>query len=292
MSEQPPTGKSTGFDYDAWDEELDSTALKEAMQVYYDQRASEYVDWFLRTGLYDRPETNEAFLAGLRQLEDELHSFGGGRILEIACGIGWWTSILARASQQTGVANRAAEGDTATLDLGNAPTTIDATGLPQSETGVGREEIEAQGRQVVALDYGPSMLAECRKRLTFNRAQAALLRASAYALPFAEDSFDSCFFGFFFSHVPHEDVAPFLSEVKRVVRPGGHVCIFDSSLPTLDHVETEIQQRPLRDGSLFPALKVYYGATGLAQVLEPFAEELSIKKVEGLFISANYRSPG
>ena len=98
------------------------------------------------------------------------------------------------------------------------------------------------------------------------------------------------FFGFFFSHVPHEDVSPLLSEVSRVVRPGGGVCIIDSSLPSLDLVETEIQRRPLSDGSLYPALKVYYGAKGLAQVLGPFAEDLEIKKVEGLFITAHYRT--
>lgn len=243
MSENPPTGKSTGFDYDAWEEDLDNETLKQSMQVYYDQRASEYVDWFLRTGLYDRPETNEPFLSGIRQLEEELASFGEGRILEVACGIGWWTSLLAQS-----------------------------------------------GREVVALDYGPRMLAECRKRLDLNETCAALVRASAYALPFADNSVDGCFFGFFFSHVPHEDVDPFLSEVRRVVRPGGRVCIFDSSLPSLDEVETEIQTRPLRDGSLHPALKVYYGTKGLARVLEPFAEQLTIKKVEGLFIAAHYRS--
>ena len=243
MSEPPLTGKSTGFDYPAWDEELDGETLKQSMQVYYDERASEYVDWFLRTGLYDRPETNEAFLAGIRQLEQELGAFGEGRILEVACGIGWWTSLLAQA-----------------------------------------------GLDVVALDYGPRMLTECRKRLTLNNAQAGLVRASAYALPFAANSVDCCFFGFFFSHVPHEDVIPFLREVERVVRPGGQVCIFDSTLPPLDLVETEIQRRPLRDGSIHPALKVYYGESGLSQVLEPFAENLTIRKIEGLFIAARYQT--
>lgn len=243
MSNDPATGKSTGFDYESWGQDLDGETLKQSMQVYYNQRAGEYVDWFLRTGLYDRPETNEAFLSGLRQLEEELAEFGEGRVLEIACGIGWWTSLLAKS-----------------------------------------------GREVVALDYGPRMLAECRKRLDLNDADASLLRASAYALPFADNSFDSCFFGFFFSHVPHEDVSPFLSEVGRVVRPGGQVCIFDSSLPTLELVETEVQSRPLRDGSLFPALKVYYGTQGLSQTLAPFAVDLAVKKIEGLFIAAQYRT--
>ena len=247
MSEHPPQGKSTGFDYPAWEEDLDSATLKRSMQVYYDQRANEYVDWFLRTGLYDRPETNAPFLSGLRRLEEEAAAFGAagaGPILEIACGIGWWTSLLAQS-----------------------------------------------GRPVVAFDYGPRMLAECRKRLTHNNLEAALVRASAYAFPFAADAVDGCFMGFFLSHVPHEDVASLLSAVGRAVRPGGEVLIVDSSLPPLDGVETEIQQRPLRDGSLHPALKVYYGPDGLSRVLAPFAENLTVEKVEGLFITARYRAP-
>ena len=244
MSKQPPTGKSTGFDYEPWERELDAETLKQAMQFYYDERAGEYVDWFLRTGLYDRPETNQPFLAGLRTLEEKVTAFGRGTVLEIACGIGWWTSLLALS-----------------------------------------------GRDVIALDYGPRMLRECRKRLDLNETNAALVRANAYALPLADNSVDSCFFGFFFSHVPHQDVASFLSDVGRVVRPGGSVCIVDSSLPHIELVETEVQTRPLRDGSLHPALKVYYGVQGLTHVLAPFAEQLEITKVEGLFIAATYRTP-
>ena len=248
MSEQPLTGKSTGFDYPAWHEDLDDENLKQSMQVYYDERAGEYVDWFLRTGLYDRPETNAPFLSGLRQLEEEVTALGArgaGRILEVACGIGWWTSLLAQS-----------------------------------------------GREVIAFDYGPRMLAECRKRLAHNEADAALVRASAYAFPFADSAMSGCLMGFFFSHVPHADVGPLLGAVNRAVRPGGEVLIIDSSLPALDDVETEVQQRPLRDGSLHPALKVYYGASGLSRILEPFAENLTVKKVEGLFICARYRTPG
>ena len=248
MSEQPETGKSTGFDYPAWDQDLDDETLKQSMQVYYDERASEYVDWFLRTGLYDRPETNAPFLDGLRRLEEEVAAFGerrAGPVLEVACGIGWWTSLLAQA-----------------------------------------------GREVIAFDYGPRMLAQCRERLARNDVNAALVRASAYAFPFAERAVDGCLMGFFFSHVPHEDVSPLLSAVGQTVRPGGEVLIIDSSLPSLDGVETEVQQRPLRDGSLHPALKVYYGVDGLTSVLEPFAENLTVEKIEGLFIAARYRTLG
>ena len=248
MSEQPLTGKSTGFDYPAWKEDLDDETLKQSMQVYYDERASEYVDWFLRTGLYDRPDTNAQFLSGLRQLEEEVGAFGVrgvNRVLEIACGIGWWTSLLAQS-----------------------------------------------GREVIGLDYAPRMLAQCRKRLAHNDVDATLVRASAYALPFAANAVNGCLMGFFLSHVPHEDVAPLLAAVARAVGPGGEVLIIDSSLPSLDGVETEVQQRPLRDGTLHPALKVYYGEEGLSHILKPYAENLTVKKVEELFITACYRAPG
>ncbi len=243
--ETPMPGKSTGFDYEEWTGSLDKESLKRVMQTYYDERAEEYIDWFLRTGLYDRPETNEPFLRGLRELEEVVEAFGAGRVLDIACGIGWWTSLLARH----------------------------ATG-------------------VVALDYAPGMLRECRRRLALNGVTVDLVRGSAYQLPYADDTFDGAFIGLFVSHVPREDVAAFLTEVGRVVRPGGRVLIVDSTLPELDDVQEELQKRPLRSGATYPALKVYYGEAGLSRALAPFAQHLRVRTVESLFVMATYRVPG
>ena len=63
---------------------------------YYRARASEYDEWFLRQGRYDRGEAHrEAWFAEVAQLQRALEDFGPrGDILELACGTGWWTERL------------------------------------------------------------------------------------------------------------------------------------------------------------------------------------------------------
>ena len=66
-----------------------------AMRAYYDQRAAEYDEWYLRRGLFAMREDRERWDAELRALAERVRGFGAGRLLEIACGTGWWTRHLA-----------------------------------------------------------------------------------------------------------------------------------------------------------------------------------------------------
>ena len=68
---------------------------------YYQARASEYDEWFLRQGRYDYgPELNQQWFAEASQVREALKAFGPkGRVLELACGTGLWTKELARYAQ-------------------------------------------------------------------------------------------------------------------------------------------------------------------------------------------------
>ena len=67
--------------------------MNPAMRAYYEQRAAEYDDWWLGTGLFeqrDRPgwhEDREALIAALRGLPPK-------RTLDLACGTGFLTREL------------------------------------------------------------------------------------------------------------------------------------------------------------------------------------------------------
>ncbi|MFN8944078.1 MAG: class I SAM-dependent methyltransferase [Pseudobdellovibrionaceae bacterium] len=63
--------------------------------TYYQRRAGEYDEWFLRQGRYDRgPENNSAWFADLEIIKKTLCIKPLGDTLEIAGGTGLWTSLL------------------------------------------------------------------------------------------------------------------------------------------------------------------------------------------------------
>lgn len=79
--------------------ELPSDILEHQI-AYYRARASEYDEWFLRLGRYDRgADWNAAWFREVAELEALLaHVQPAGDVLELACGTGWWTERLARTA--------------------------------------------------------------------------------------------------------------------------------------------------------------------------------------------------
>jgi SAM-dependent methyltransferase len=78
---------------------------------YYEARAGEYDDWWLRTGRYDRGKAaNAAWFAEVDELEAALERFDPrGRVLELACGTGLWTRHLVRVAEHVTAVDGAAE---------------------------------------------------------------------------------------------------------------------------------------------------------------------------------------
>src|SRR5690242_8622382 len=72
-----------------------------AMRAYYDQRAGEYDQWYLREGRFAERAEAELWHAEVAQLRRRVSGFGHGRLLEIAAGTGWWTQHLARRAAVT-----------------------------------------------------------------------------------------------------------------------------------------------------------------------------------------------
>ena len=73
----------------------------DAMRDYYDQRAGEYDEWYLRQGRFAGRPNAERWHHEVALLHDRVLMFGHGRLLEIAAGTGWWTQHLARRASVT-----------------------------------------------------------------------------------------------------------------------------------------------------------------------------------------------
>jgi demethylmenaquinone methyltransferase/2-methoxy-6-polyprenyl-1,4-benzoquinol methylase len=105
---------------------------------------------------------------------------------------------------------------------GDGGTVLDvATG-----TGLVASRLLADGHPVVGLDQSPDMLAVARRRFGD---RVELVEASATSLPFPDASFDHLTFTYLLRYV--DDPASTLTELARVVRPGGTIASLEFGLP-------------------------------------------------------------
>ena len=174
------------------------------MEAYYARRAAEY------ESIYDKPE-RQADLARMRVDIPKL--FVKKRVLEIACGTGWWTPLIA-----------------------------------------------AQAESVLALDYNEETL-EIARAKKYPKGNVQFRQGDAYALP--AGSFNACYAGFWWSHVPRAKLDGFLSGLNQRLEPGATVAFMDnryvegSSTPLSrkDADGNTYQSRRLADGSTHEVLK-------------------------------------
>jgi 2-polyprenyl-3-methyl-5-hydroxy-6-metoxy-1,4-benzoquinol methylase len=78
--------------------DMENNAVLREQLEYYQARAGEYDEWFLRQGRYDHgPEHRVGWFREVALLEAALHQeLQSGEVLELACGTGLWTQHLVR----------------------------------------------------------------------------------------------------------------------------------------------------------------------------------------------------
>jgi demethylmenaquinone methyltransferase / 2-methoxy-6-polyprenyl-1,4-benzoquinol methylase len=96
---------------------------------------------------------------------------------------------------------------------------------------VAAELVRRHGCRVTGVDQSPDMLAEAGRNLRRRglAGRIALRRAQAERLPFPDASFDGLTFTYLLRYV--DDPGATLSELARVVRPGGVVASLEFGVP-------------------------------------------------------------
>ena len=215
---------------------------RNAMAEYYARRAAEY------ERVYQKPERQ----ADLRRIEALVSTaFPGARVLEVACGTGYWTQFIARSAGH-----------------------------------------------VLATDVSPEVLAVAGQK-DYGACQVERVRSDAYSLANVPAGFDAGFHGFWWSHVPVERVAEFLSTFHAKLRPNAKVVMIDnryvegSSTPLSrrDDRGNTYQLRTLADGSGHEVLKNFPSPDDLTRALAPLTVAPTIRQL-AYYWTAEYRTPG
>lgn len=83
---------------------------------------------------------------------------------------------------------------------------------------------------VIGCDLNDAMLSVAQKRIKRLGGSAELVRCDATELPFPDDSFDAATLAFAIDDMPDRDAC--VSEILRVLRPGGRLSLLELSQPT------------------------------------------------------------
>ncbi len=119
-------------------------------------------------------------------------------------------------------------------------------GLRVADVGTGTGALlpvlAATAGEVIAIDHSAAMLSRARRRCRdAGHARVAFHQADVLALPFADGAFDAVYCSMVLHHVPRPLAA--LTELARVVRPGGAVVLIDFTQHNLTWMRDDLGHR-------------------------------------------------
>ena len=152
------------------------------------------------------------------------------------------------------------------------------------------ELVGINGR-IVGVDISEFMVKEARKRAQTTDLPLEFYKGNVYSLDFPENSFDRATCSTLFQHLKRPDEA--LNEIKRVVKPGGLISVFDhdwdtlfinSSFPTITRKIFEYFRNSLKNGDVGSRLRPIFESAGLS-IIRSYNVKLSLQYDE--FLNSN-----
>jgi ubiquinone/menaquinone biosynthesis C-methylase UbiE len=101
-------------------------------------------------------------------------------------------------------------------------------------SGTGTLTLAAKGRvgsagEAVGIDIAPEMVAVASRKAIRKGVDVSFKVGSIAGIPFPEDRFDAVMCSFMIFHMPEGVRKKGFTEIRRVLKPGGHLCILDSA---------------------------------------------------------------
>jgi ubiquinone/menaquinone biosynthesis C-methylase UbiE len=208
----------------------------------------------LRTGSITTDEQLDEYAAALGRPRptdpDATRVAGGGVEHDVVSGYARWAPVY----DAPGNPLIELEQPTAREILDTWPTgwrVLDAA------CGTGRHTLHlaALGHEVTGVDQSREMLDAAAKKATANGARIPFAIASTGALPFPTDAYDAAVCSLLFDHLPSID--PTVSELARVVRPGGRLLISNIH-PSMSIIGANAAFRDANDESHFMRSHVHW----------------------------------
>ncbi|OPX64967.1 MULTISPECIES: class I SAM-dependent methyltransferase [unclassified Methanoregula] len=81
---------------------------------------------------------------------------------------------------------------------------------------------------VAGIDLAPEMVARAQKKAARNSMDVSFQEGSIAAIPFPDRRFDVVMCSFMIFHMPDDVQRKGIAEIARVLKPGGHLFIFDA----------------------------------------------------------------
>lgn len=153
-------------------------------------------------------------------------------------------------------------------------------------TGLWTQHLAPFATRLTAVDASPEVIALNQQRV--GSACVEYIVADLFNWT-PNQQFDFVFFGFWLSHVPLEQFAPFWQMVKEALKPNGRVFFVDSLFTqestARNHAALNQQgysERKLNDGRTYRVVKIFYEPTQLQESLQ------SLGWLGNVYYTANY----
>ncbi|ENQ3108734.1 class I SAM-dependent methyltransferase [Bacillus cereus] len=162
-------------------------------------------------------------------------------------------------------------------------------------TGYWTQYVAKTAQHITAIDYAEEVLTLAKEKQLLP-SKVSFVQGNAYKLNQLAKTFNGAYANFWFSHIPKENIFPFLEQFHEVLERGSIVCMVDNmynegiggTLISKPNDENTYKIRPLADGQQYEIIKNYYSKEELTAIFEPFAVDLEIH-MNKCFWSVTYK---